>query len=504
MFFILLDPITDLDVKGSSSDTDELREQRLSALFNAVIKCVYHGEEGSERNKLRKNVALLITKSDSIPPLIRKENAASLIEKAAPKFYATVRDRSSNFGCFYISAVGGDNSNVDCMPSPPSPVAPEGYGELFNWLHEREQSAARRRIVMKILPLAVAMLVILAGRVGYEWWNLSVLNSPTASESSKIAASKKMFLLKKKARELLDGQIGNSLESMRNELETIRSFPDLNSMRTRVAKLSDYENHTQSHELALFLQKIDDRAERLHYDIIKGSTRPEDRIERFEKYRQEYPNGRYLKELDELVTGAHYQQDARVRQEINSVFPGQSERAWPDYLRKKATLVDKYRREHAKNELRGRMESASNFARLLADQRGYTVTLHFAEKLSSDVASSVIVTINGKEALDSGKQTHTRPNWDMDAPVTWSPGDKIALEWRYGGWWTDGPMAVLHSGSIDSLKILSGSVELTPAEKKGYLDSVQPPKVLFSIKGITDEMWRDFQEFIEPGGYWGK
>lgn len=507
--FMLLDPVADLDVSETGAAGAEMREQRLSALFNAIVKCVHVDENDSGNKAWGRNVALLVTKADCISAAVKKRGAAALIKEKVPKFYETVKGRSAMFDCFFISAVGGDNSAAGVLPSPPVPIAPEGYEALFRWLSRSRKSAIRRRAKRRFFQIA-AVVLIFAAVISVvfllrEERRLAVLGDPSASENSKVDASNGFFPFRGgEARVLIDSLIGGRVEAMREELEHARAFPELTRMRTNLENLSRYGNHTYSDEIARLFKAIDDRAEELHYALIKSTTDPMDRLAAIAAYRKEYPRGRFMDEVAALETEARDQLNTGSRQDINRIVPGQARRSWADFLLNKATAVDGYRKEHAPSHLRERMESASRLARLIASNDNFTVTARSARKLADSRPTVLIVSVNGKEALRTERKDHTIPNWEHRAIVNWRPGDKIGIVWQYEGNWLDGPIAGLDSDSLDSLKILSGTVTLNPSDKKEYLDNSQVPTASFSINDINDEMWADFDEFIFPGGYWTK
>jgi len=204
-----------------------------------------------------------------------------------------------------------------------------------------------------------------------------------------------------------------------------------------------------------------------------------------------------------LEAKTHNKKEAQERQSIHRIKPGQAKQTWSNFLLTKATAVDDYRRQHAPMQLRERMEAASQLARKCATTDRYKITVHSAKNLADVRPTLLIVTANGKK-FQTEKQEHTNPNWDKTESITWRPGDKIRIEWRYVGWYPDGPIAELESDALDSLKFLSGAVELEPSDKRGYLDQLKPPTVSLSIDGIKQEDWAAFKEFIYPGDYWGK
>jgi hypothetical protein len=507
--FMLLDPVADLDVSATGTAGDEVREQRLSALFNAIVKCVHVDESDSGNKDLGRNVALLVTKADCIPAGVKQGGAAALIKKTVPKFFETVKGRSAKLDCFFISAVGGDNSAAGDLPSPPVPIAPEGYEELFKWLSRRRKSASWKRAWRWFYPKAAFVLLVLAVLVvvlfSLEGNKLSVLDDTSASENSKVDASNWPFLFRDdEASNLIDTLIGGRIDGLRGDLEHARSFPEIARMRTSLEGLSRYGNHTYSDEIARLYKAIDNKAEELHYDLINSTTDPEARIAAINTYRKEYPRGRFMNEVAGLETATVDQQNARARQDINRIVPGQAKQSWAEFLLNKAAAVDGYRKEHAPAYLRERMESASRLATLIASKDNYTVTARSARTLTDSRWTALIVSVNGKEVLKTESIDNTTPNWDHRGVVNWRPGDKIGIEWRYVGNWPDGPIAVLDNDSLDSLKILSGAVRLNPSDKKGYLDNSQIPMASFVISDINDAIWADFNEFIFPGGYWTK
>ncbi|MDR1613169.1 MAG: hypothetical protein LBT97_10385 [Planctomycetota bacterium] len=507
--FMLLDPVADLDVAGTAAAGEELREQRLSALFNAIVKCVHMDESDGGNRALGKNVALLVTKADCIPAGVKKEGAAALIKKTAPKLYATVKDCSSMLDCFFVSAVGGDNSAAGALPAPPVPIAPEGYEDLFRWLSRCRKSAIWKRTRQRFFPwVAVASLLLAAALAGVfllEGRRLSVLRDPSASENGKVAAATGRFLLRGgEARNVIDGLVGGRINAMRGELEPARSFAELARLRSGLEDLSRYGNNTYADEIARLFKAVDDRAEELHHDLIVSATDPEARIAAINAYRKEYPNGRFVNELADLETATLDQQDARSRQDINRIVPGQARQSWADFLLTKAAAVDGYRKERAPAHLRERMEAASRLARFIASRDNYAVTARSARTLAGPRPTLLVVSVNGREALRTESRDHTIPNWEHNAQVNWRPGDKIGIEWRYVGYWSDGAIAGLDSDSLDALRILSGTVALNPSDKKEYLDDSRAPTASFVIGDLDDALWADFDEFIFPGGYWSK
>lgn len=503
---LLLDPVSDLDVRGTDSADMEQREQRLSALFNAVLKCIHLEDSGNTDKKLKKNIALLVTKADSIPPEYRKISAASLIEKAAPKFYSTIRNHSRGLRCFYISAVGGDNSGLSVMPEPPEAIKPEGYDDLFKWLCRCEINAAWRRIRRRVVMSAAALTVVLLGLFAYEGREISVLQSPSASEDRKISISKRLFIfLGDEARKQIDAILKTRLQKFRDDLEQIAALDELGRLRSELEKVSQYENHTYSNEISILRGAIDDKGEDLYYHRIISATNPDEQIRAIEEYRTAYPSGKYIAEVAELGKSTYDKRKESERQTINAIQPLQAKASFPSFLQNKASAVDGYRKAHVSDPSeQERMESASRTASILATQTSYDITVDRAEMLNDARPSIVIIKIDGKKFLQTEEQENARPNWDQTGKVDWTPGDKVKIEWKYVGWWMDGPIAVLESDALDSLKILSGQVELQPSEMEEYLSPGGKPHVSLSIQGIPEEAWVDFHEFIYPGGYWRK
>ncbi len=296
------------------------------------------------------------------------------------------------------------------------------------------------------------------------------------------------------------------LRNIRNDLEQVAALHELERIRSALEEASRYRNHTYSDVIHNLFKKIDDKGEELHWNIINSSTDPGDRMKRIEDYRKEYPLGKFKEEINKLSEDAYDSKGASERQTINMIRPGQAKTSWQSYLQRKAAAVDGYRKEYVSvPSLQEKMESASKLAGILATQSDFDITVKWAEKLSDARPTIVIITVNDKEMFRTESQDNARPNWDKSEKVNWNPGDKIGIEWRYhGGWWLDGPIAVQESNDLDSLKILSGLLELNPSEKQEYLSPEKKPQLSLSIEGIDNDIWAIFHEFIYPGGYWSK
>lgn len=499
---ILLDPLADLGILGGEEGDGAVREQRLSALFNTVLK---YSNTGTDKNmRTSKNVALLVTKSDLVPTELRDAGAERLVRQAVPKFYATVRDNSVACGCFFISAVGGDHSGTGPMPAPPSPIRPQGYGDLFKWMVSRRNQARMKKFFWKALPFAVVALLVLAGEFFYENRMLAVLNDPSASEKAKSDASKKRYILMKKNVEIIVSELMSSrIDDIRVELGDASTFESLNRLRSRLEELRDYGNHTYSYDMDGLSGDIDRKLEDLYFARIRGIDSSEGKKEACDEYLKQYPQGRYVDDVHRILAELGARSDRDARQKINLIVPGTIKRNLPDFLLRKAAAVDGYRKEHAEQHLRERMERASRLASKLASERNYAITIHSAEELAAVYSTQMIVRDGKREDMAKSEMVDDMtPRWGTRFNLSWQPGDKIEIEWRYTGWWPDGPIAVRSDDELDSLKILSGKVELVPDAKKDLLNATKKTLAVFSVDGIEDGAWQDFHDFIYPGNYW--
>lgn len=512
---LLLDPNADLSVFGAPvADIDDLREQRLSALYNSILSLAHVDIEKGER--LRKNVAVLVTKSDSLKKEDRALTPAALVERHAPKLYKTLRDSVVNLRCFHVSAIGGSHPGAVSLPGPPQPVTPTGYQELFTWIArsrtwaetcERYRRPARRLALAAGVVVAAAAALLALG--WHEGGRLDILRDPSRPEEDKIAASGGYLLREGEARDLVNRLVDTRLQRIATDIGEAQNANELDVLALRLASLPRYKGHNRGDAVAEAYRALGNREQEILYLLAVNQTDLVERKRQAEEYRARYPQGVYAEEAARLVEEAEEGLAARQRLLIDKLPYGSDRADWAAALRKKADAVDAYRDKHGKPGERADMERAARLARALsAGERDLKVTIFGAQALADSYDSQVRITSDAAETpIATKSKSDATPVWNEEVLVKWRPGAALRVEWlknwAYDSWST-GCIAFGEDKSMLSLGLLIGEADLRPGEKKDVIADNTAPRIKLAVADFDEDDMRVLRAYIDPGEFWKK
>jgi hypothetical protein len=373
---------------------------------------------------------------------------------------------------------------------------------------EQRHQGRIARFLRKAIAFAAVVALSLAGLFFYEGFRLAALNDPAASEKARSEASKgRYFFRRREVADKVARTMRDNVAAIDRELDGAATAESLERLRVRAGELQAYGNHPYGPDLTALSRKIDRAYEEFYYRRILDTDDLEKKRDACNEYFERCPNGSHGENVRRVLEGLAGDIAGKARQSVNAAIPGSVKRNWPGFLQKKAAAVDGYRKEYAEESLRPGMERASQLASLLATKKTHAVTLHSAGTLA-DIKPTRMVVVDGggRTALESPAVESRTPAWEEPFELYWQPGDRIEVRWAYvdpwSSWLWDGPIAARSDEELDSLKSLSGSVDLIPGEKREYLAGGQKPTVRFSIEGIDEDAWRNFREYIFPGDFW--
>ncbi|MCL2000176.1 MAG: hypothetical protein FWG74_01960, partial [Planctomycetes bacterium] len=515
VLLLFLDPRADLGLGAVPSQSyGERHDQRLTAMYNAIQRLAQADRRSGKR--MDKAIGLLVTKADVVSASDRARGAGQIIKKALPKLHQTVKDSARDHACFFVSSIGGDHSDSPNPERPPKKIAPSGYHELFTWIARLKKGRDNRKsfdpikriLLRRALPIAIVAVLALAAL----WWrdshHLNIIQASWPSENEKAEASGRIWLRRADAQRIIDAELGGALVRIRSDIAEAIRPEDLRPIEERLETLSRYRNHNHGFEITEARKTVSTREEEMHIKRIDATSDLEERNRMIAEYMSRFPEGRFKDEAGRLRASNRAELEQRQRRVVARVMPGASAVSWVQFLAQKADAVDEYRLIHASPDRAAEMKRATELARFISNTRQYALTIHGAGTLNDNYYTQFI--IRGRENAVLAQTTSLKdktPSWDFTKmDFTWSPGDRIRLEWyKEGsiGSWRWGTIASLENTQFFSLRSLCGRQLLGEDEHKSYLAGGRP-FVRLSIKGLEDNDWELLEEYIHPGRYWNQ
>lgn len=506
-FLLALDP--EVDLAGEQSfDTREDRKGykiHLQALINAVS-----GFRLSRGNQQPLRIAALITKADKIKrPLNTPQDAEAYLQQTAPVLLSTLREQFPDMPVFAVSAVGHTEMETPGdIPKPGPDLAPWGYENIFDWIVKDIKAKRRNRIIKRVSPFIAAIILIVAGGVGWKMWQQTMAEDELMQLAPRVQSEDdqdKMVNLLQQTSEpnrnaVIDDLLAQAGKTLENPSAQVSDYEDtLAKLTPAVAGGDGY----RVPEIEGIKTKLREKIEESKYLAIKRAFDSKDPS--FMKlaldYLDSFPNGTYKDEVNEHVND--HQKNA-LEQDIIKLAT--MEASSVQGLRNIAQGLTEFVVNHP-DKAPQKMRDAARLAIRLAnevEQQTLTIELKHLGKIVDNTQNAFFqFKINvGKQDVynETSKSKIKRYSFEekKEFKIPWKPGDNIILE-VYINWgklqWN---RLVARKEFLGLLSIADLDGEIVLDKQHDDVDYFEQGKVVLNadVEGWEAKDWSLLQDWV--------
>jgi hypothetical protein len=512
---LLLDPTVDV-IESAFADPDDLNysTERVSSLLSAVL--------GPSLNDTlaKMDVALVISKADTVAGDLDSESAKRMIKSTLPGFYEkiTAYCKNTRLGFFFISSVGATQPGIDGYDQPGSELNPQGYEALFDWIISGRDEKKRAKLIR---PWSIAFfLCVLAAAVGWYLYGLKtdLIVNPTSSLAEKIQTYNWLPYKTQTIERAMDEIVERNLTNFRNDMESAKTEAQLEDIRSKMAILRELKNTIYEHEIQNLDNKIISKQEEILVDKIKfyiDNNNLEEATINIGQYKEKYPRGILITKVNEMeliLTNKH--KESLLRQINDVTTTRRSKSSWPAFLEDKAKAIETYLNDSQisiSDAKRSEIKKAVELARYFSKNSEFSLTVLGANGLAEPYDTYLKIQINGKSptTIQTDSQDSKNPSWNKNERIRWSPGDQVTIEWYYDGYLGDDIMAQENTEAFWSIEKLFGTVSLI-TQSDGRKKMGQTPQIKFDLIGsqsggskrFEPNDWTLLKNYIHPGDAW--
>jgi hypothetical protein len=521
VIIILLDPTVDIiDPIFASQEEQNVSTERVNALLAAVL--------GSALNQSLPNmdIALVISKADTVPGHQDATAAKRLIEVSLPGFYQKLTELKwkKRLAHFFLSSVGETETDQNGRDKPSTQISPYGYEALFDWILSRHLEKQFYTLVTtwskRGLVAAGALFIILALVAIYYLRLTEPINNPNELLSKRVETFLSLPFKTPQIETDMENVVKETLTRLRGEMEASSSESQLEDILEELTPLKQLLKSSYALEIKRLDTDLIDKMEKILVDKIKyyiDNNLLDDATLNIGEYKTKYTFGKLSESVSDMTTFLSLKREQSARRQVNDITL--SKRAtdeWSAFLEDKATAVESYITQNETNILDSEkqdMLKAVELARYLASHSSYTLTIKANNGLIKADKTYLIIQILGKNnsSLQTDSQNSKNPSWNQIWNISWIPGNAVLVKWYRDDYVNDDLMAWLSDDSIWSLEILTGQVLLN-VEKDWLNDMVESPTATFELTGNSSDGQKRFESndwillkrYIHPGTIWHK
>ncbi len=485
---ILLDAKVDLNIGNDGSavlknQALERQESILQVIREKMLQknaTIFDLINNLRLKRIPLNIALVITKIDQLPQIQNSEDAENLIKNEAKNFYDNILNLDSKVEVFALSAVG----NTELIEvegrkilMPAKVLNPVGYDEIFDWIIKVRKTVSwgptivYAGLVGLLLILFSCLLLIQKNEVQV------IIADGNSTPTQKLERIKNVFFGirspwsdEEDTNRIIDSIAegfekriaglpgdGEALYQEIKEIEKIRVvYPRIQS---RLESILEQAN----------AKREDAKFEKLN---IEYSENDSDFIKKANVFLREFPNGRYVKKVGELI-----EKNKNVEMEKEKVYLHGFQITTSNTLLEKSKLIKafltKWKTQIAQDHQSSSMTRAAQVAELLAGI-GTTVSVEIGidktKGLKYNLYHWLDISFNDNKTPIYQTKTSgyaTEWLWAIDnIKSSWKVGDSIQILLREDGtFWNRDAAKVILSGSYS---ILDLTRELKMENMNGY------------------------------------
>lgn len=522
---LLLDPSFDLvDPASAAPEAKNYSADRVNALLTVVL------DSALSQALNNMDVAIVISKADTISGSHDAAQAKKMTEKTLPGFYRKLRNISGgkSLGHFFISSVGATELSEDGFPKPAEQVSPRGYDAIFDWIIKQSSQKKLRKAgrILTKMTLGAAFIGLTAAVLSFLLLikpREEIINSPLNPLEKKIVAFNTLpqLLRRDEWKTALENQVGQALARIREETgrastETQRqnSLDELLGLKGLLPD-SSYQEEIKRLETEIIdlmenmlFGKIERNMTEKQWDEAMGNAR---------EYFNKFPGGAHRPRVEVMREEAYAELEKQYRRQVaNVTLAGRPKTQWGVFLNQKAEGVEKFvDAREVKNPEKEDMLKAASLARYLANNSEYSLTVVGVQGLRKPRETYIKIRINNEEDPESvtAPEDAMNPVWRRNMVIRWKPGDAVQIDWLARNlFMADGLIAGIKSDDIWALQNFTGDVALTTADNwkedvqqiSGSNPVVKVELLMKDRKKFETGDWSLLREYIHPGGYWDK
>jgi 23S rRNA pseudoU1915 N3-methylase RlmH len=516
---LLLDPKVDV-IQSDSTNPDDVNysTERVSSLLSALLG------PSSNDSLAQFDVALVISKADTVDGKLDSDSAKRMIESSLPGFYEkfTSQCKKNRLGHFFISAVGTTRPGDDGHDKPGSDLHPQGYEALFDWIirGRAEKKWNKRKNKIKWISIGAVIFSFLIFLVANPYYKnkINQINNSNVSLSEKIKIYNFLPYKSKELEQSMDKIVEENLAHFRTEKDSAPTEEDLEIIRSKMATLKSLKNNKYDYEIQEIDKEIIYKQEQILVEKIQfylNGNNLDEASANIGQYKEKYPIGRLVQKVNELeliLTNKNNESALRLIKDVTTTRRSKS--SWPSFLEDKANAIETYLNNSQITislDKRTEIKKAIELARYFATNSEYNLTIKGATGLKKPEDTYLKVQIKAQisTTIQTDVVASRNPSWNKTAHITWRPGDEILVEWWYDGYFGDDIMAQVQTDDFWSLKKLSGPVSLDIL-KDGSKKIDQSHTIVFELKGsesggsrlFEPNDWLLVESYIFPGLAW--
>ncbi|MDR1923239.1 MAG: hypothetical protein LBQ66_02600 [Planctomycetaceae bacterium] len=418
-----------------------------------------------------------------------------------------------NIRYFGLSAVG----EIVTETGKPGQIKPFGYEHLFRWIAERPIRLAWKKFVQRsclLLLIASIFLVLFASGIFsktainqfLEQQQIAVLENQTLSvaqrlEQTQTPASDQVTFNRNT---LLDEELNrleNKVNQTNDEQMLHEIYEELKTLDHSVIENRKPKTEQLKTEISNKLIEMELKRVRDCFDF-RYATFPEVA----EQFLARYPASAQANEVREMKEQYEHKKMLAERDQIKQ-FSVSNIESLAEKSRQVFGFLEKYENRLSRSEASA-MKRAAGLAKQFTERHTYSVTINQYGGFVYEENQIAIISVNGNNAgvhHSNGKVKVAYPG--ISFPITWQCGDTIRLELRGYGISDYETVAAYNESGVIALRYLCQKTRLP--SMKGYWDWSSPKRmssdgyfIKCTIKDISDEDWKTFENYILPGNGW--
>ena len=522
---ILLDPCFDLvDPASAGPEAKNHSADRVNALLTVVL------DSALSQALNNMDMAIVISKADTIPGSHDTAKAKKMVETALPGFYRKLKNISGgkSLGHFFISSVGATELDEDGFPRPAEQLAPRGYDDIFDWIIKQGSQKKLKKMgqILTRITLGAAFIGLTAAVLLFFLFikpHEEIINSPLKPLEKKIESFNALppLLRRDEWKAAMENQVGQALARIReetdralteaqrqNSLDELLRLKDLLPESSYLEEIKRLETEIIDLMENMLLGKIERNITEKQWDEAMGNAR---------EYFNKFPGGAHRPQVEAMREEAYAELEKQYRRQVaNVTLAGRPKTQWGVFLNQKAEGVEKFvGGREVKSPEKEDMLKAAALARYLANNSEYNLTVVGVQGLKKPKETYIKIRVNNEEDPETvtTPEDAMNPVWRKHMAIKWKPGDSVQIDWLTKNLLiADGLIAGIKSEDIWAIQKLSGDVALAAADNwkedvqqiSGSNPVVKIELIMKDNKRLEAGDWALLREYIHPGGYWDK